>query len=70
MSDAIRRAKARRARNTVDPKTLKMKTGKTLHNPSNGSDVSNRRAVETRTNFKKETVCNKNQKCNNDICKK
>ena len=51
MSDAARRAKARRARNTQDPVTKKMRTGKPLHNPSSGSSVSNRRAIETRTKF-------------------
>jgi len=68
MSDAARRAKARRARNTQDPATKKMRTGKKLHNPSAGSSVSNRRAIETRTKFTEETVCNKNQPCN--TCKK
>jgi len=66
MSDAARRAKARRARNTQDNVTKKMRTGKKLHNPSSGSSVSNRRAIETRTKFtedgtkqKKDVICTK-----------
>jgi hypothetical protein len=66
MSDAARRAKARRARNTQDPATKKMRTGKKLHNPSAGSSVSNRRAIETRTKFtadgtkqKNDVICTK-----------
>ena len=58
MSDAVRRAKARRAKNTKDKSTNKMMTGKALHNPSNGSGVSNRRAIETRTKFTDEKACN------------
>jgi hypothetical protein len=66
MSDAARRAKARRARNTQDNVTKKMRTGKKLHNPSAGSSVSNRRAIETRTKF---TEDGKKQK-NDVICTK
>ena len=66
MSDAARRAKARRARNTQDTVTKKMRTGRKLHNPSAGSSVSNRRAIETRTKF---TEDGKKQK-NDVICTK
>jgi|TARA_B110000908_G_C10173412_1_gene412044 hypothetical protein len=66
MSDAARRAKARRARNTQDNVTKKMRTGKKLHNPSAGSSVSNRRAIEIRTKF---TEDGKKQK-NDVICTK
>jgi len=66
MSDAARRAKARRARNTQDNVTKKMRTGRKLHNPSAGSSVSNRRAIETRTKF---TEDGKKQK-NDVICTK
>ena len=66
MSDAARRAKARRARNTQDNVTKKMRTGRKLHNPSAGSSISNRRAIETRTKF---TEDGKKQK-NDVICTK
>lgn len=66
MSDAARRAKARRARNTKNPLTMKMRTGKALHNPSNGSNISKNRLIETRTKF---TEDGKKQK-NDVICTK
>ncbi len=72
MSDAVRRAKARRARNTFNTTSKKNNTGKALHNPSSGSDVSNRRAIETRTKFTAEAntkntvdaTCTKDKPCN------
>ena len=72
MSDAVRRAKARRAKNTKDQTTKKMLSGKALHNPSRGSDISNRRVIETRTKFTAEentkntvdAVCTKDKPCN------
>ena len=49
-----------------------MLSGKKLHNPSNGSDISKRRAIETRTKFKSEAntkhtvdaTCTKDKPCN------
>ena len=67
MSDAARRAKKRRAKLSTP-----MLSGKKLHNPSNGSDISKRRAIETRTKFKSEAntkhkvdaTCTKDKPCN------
>ena len=72
MSDAARRAKARRARNTFNTTSKKNNAGKALHNPSAGSNVSNRRAIETRTKFTAEantkntvdSTCTKDKPCN------
>jgi len=69
MSDAARRAKKRRAKLSTP-----MLSGKKLHNPSNGSDISKRRAIETRTKFKggeegntkntTDKICTKDKPCN------